>query len=128
VDDDRELRALLDEALTPEGFILTMASNGEEALLLAQDDPELSLVLLDLMMPGLDGFEVCRRLRSSPDTAYLRIFMLTGRVDPETIRRSLQAGADGYLAKPFDAADLLAFLRRVLRLQDRVQPLPAPAP
>ena len=91
-----------------------MQSSGAEALdLLDSEQPH--LVLLDIVMPGMDGYEVCRRIRENPDTAYLPIVMVTA--SESRGRRAIEAGADDFVAKPFDQAELLARVKSLVRIQ-----------
>ncbi|MDO8690325.1 MAG: response regulator transcription factor [Dehalococcoidia bacterium] len=112
VDDDPKMLSLMRRGLSFGGYAVDLASDGEEALAIARDNPP-DLAVLDVMLPGLDGVEVCRRLRAGdPD---LPILMLTakGRV-PDRIA-GLDAGADDYLVKPFAFDELLARIRALLR-------------
>ena len=118
VDDDLELTQLLTEILTLEGFQVTVAEDGEEGLLrLAEQD--FNLVLLDVMMPRLNGFAMLAKLRETHDTPVL---MLTARGDSQDRANGLEAGADDYLAKPFDDRELLARIRAILRRTQSAQP------
>lgn len=111
VDDDHDLCALLATLLRLEGYQIAMAHNGRDALALAEAQPP-ALVLLDVMLPGLSGFDVLRRLRVNYEGPVL---MLTARGDPIDKVQGLDAGADDYLAKPFDESELLARVRALLR-------------
>lgn len=106
VDDDLELTQLLTEILTLEGFDVTVAEDGEEGLLRLAEQA-FDLVLLDVMMPRLNGFAMLTRLRKTHDTPVL---MLTARGDSQDRVNGLEAGADDYLAKPFDDRELLALV------------------
>jgi two-component system response regulator MprA len=112
VDDDRKVLTLMKRGLSFAGYAVDLAADGEEALAHARDHAP-NLVILDVMLPGIDGVEVCRRLRAG-DVA-LPVLMLTarGRV-PDRIA-GLDAGADDYLVKPFDFDELLARVRALLR-------------
>jgi two-component system response regulator MprA len=112
VDDERAVRESLERALRLEGYEVALAEDGAQALgTLADQAPD--AVVLDLMMPGVDGFEVCRRMRSAGDRT--PVLVLTAR-DSVTDRVSgLDAGADDYLVKPFALDELLARLRALLR-------------
>jgi DNA-binding response OmpR family regulator len=112
VDDDDEIRASLRRGLTFEGFKVVSAADGEEALRCIRDDPP-DLVVLDIMMPGLDGMEVVRRLRAADDR--LPVIMLTARDAVPDRVAGLEAGADDYLIKPFAFSELLARIRVRLR-------------
>jgi DNA-binding response OmpR family regulator len=122
VDDTPTNVRLLDALLTPRGYTVMEASSGEEALsLLEKEHPD--LILLDILMPGLDGYEVCRRLRANPDTAHLPVIMITASETRQKVK-ALEAGADDFVVKPFDKAELLArvgSLLRVKRYHDIVQ-------
>ncbi len=120
VDDDARNRKLLADLLTAEGYEVTTADSGEEALRRAPPD----LMLLDVVMPGISGYEVCRAVRADPRTAILPVVMVTA-VDPGEERlRGLEAGADDFLAKPVDPEELLVRVRSLLRIKelyDRVE-------
>lgn len=106
VDDDPLVRTLLAEVLHQSEFDLRQASDGLEALRVATEEiPD--VILLDVMMPGTNGFEVCRKLRSDPRFESVRIIMLTARDDPADKARAAAAGADAYFTKPFSPLDLL---------------------
>ena len=112
VDDDQAVRESLRRALILEGYDVEMAADGSEALRsLAQSAPD--AVVLDLQMPHVDGLEVCRRLRSSGDAT--PVLMLTARDAIGDRVEGLDAGADDYMVKPFDLAELFARLRALLR-------------
>lgn len=113
VDDQPEVSRLLEVALRGEGRQLFIACNGEDGFALArQVSPD--LILLDLMMPGrVDGYEVARRLKQDPATAAAHILVMTAKVHGQNRQQALAAGADDYIAKPFDVFDLKA---RVTRL------------
>jgi two-component system phosphate regulon response regulator PhoB len=114
VEDDAALVELLDWHLTRENFDVEKTADGEEALLLASENPP-DLVLLDWMIEGVSGIEVCRRLRRLPQTANLPIIMLTARGEEEDRVRGLQTGADDYITKPFSPRELVARVGAVLR-------------
>jgi PAS domain S-box-containing protein len=115
VDDDQKIRELLETLLSLDGYHLELASNGVEAL---SKTVELlpDLVLLDVMMPDLDGFEVCRRLRANPDLVDVLIMMVTGLDDRESRLTGLQVGADDFISKPVHGAELRARVRTMTRL------------
>ncbi|MDL5386506.1 response regulator [Aeromonas hydrophila] len=118
VDDDLELTQLLTEILTLESFQVTVAEDGEEGLQRLAEQ-HFNLVLLDVMMPKLNGFAMLARLRKTHDTPVL---MLTARGDSQDRVNGLEAGADDYLAKPFDDRELLARVRAILRRTQGTQP------
>ena len=115
IEDDSTIRALLEMALLGAGFRDVKSSpRGDEGLAEAKRmKPD--LVLLDLMLPGLDGFAVAERIRGTPELAATRIIMLTARTQNADIVRGLSCGADDYVTKPFDRLVLLARVRAVLR-------------
>ena len=113
VDDERAVRESLRRALELEGYGVELASDGDEALRRLALEPAPDAVVLDILMPGLDGLEVCRRLRS--DGNGVPVLMLTARSEVDSRVAGLDAGADDYLPKPFALAELLARLRALLR-------------
>ena len=115
IEDDSTIRMLLEMALAGGGFTqVKTTARGDEGLAEARRwQPD--LVLLDLMLPGLDGFTVARRIRETPELANTKIIMLTARTQSEDIIRGLECGADDYVTKPFDRLVLLARVRAVLR-------------
>ena len=115
VEDDSTIRTILGMALDGAGFKdVTMSGRGDDGLDAARRGKP-DLVLLDIMLPGLDGFTVARRIRETPELAATRIIMLTARTQPYDIVRGLEAGADDYVTKPFDRNVLIARVRAVLR-------------
>tara|TARA_Y100001956_G_scaffold1064_1_gene1349 strand:- start:3255 stop:3950 length:696 start_codon:yes stop_codon:yes gene_type:complete len=110
IDDDTELTSLLKEVLTFEGFDVTEANNGEEGL--AKLDSNINLILLDVMMPKLNGMETLKRLRENWETPVL---MLTAKGEEIDRVIGLELGADDYLPKPFSDRELLARIRAILR-------------
>ncbi len=115
IEDDSTIRTVLEMALLGAGYTAVRSSaRGDEGLtLVRREKPD--LVLLDLMLPGIDGFTVATRIRETPELAATRIIMLTARTQNEDIVRGLGCGADDYVTKPFDRAVLLARVRAVLR-------------
>jgi len=111
VDDDPRIVAAVQRALVYEGWTVQVASDGPSALRSARESPP-DLVVLDIMLPGLDGSEVCRRLRAGGDVSILMLTALDGTADRV---RGLDSGADDYLVKPFAYEELLARVRAMLR-------------
>jgi class 3 adenylate cyclase/CheY-like chemotaxis protein len=121
VDDQSINLRLLDAVLTPRGHRVIPASSGTEALALLETE-DVDLVLLDILMPGMDGYEVCRRIRSTPATEFLPVVMITASGSEQRLV-ALQSGADDFVMKPFDQAELLArvaSLARIKRYHDTV--------
>ena len=115
VDDLAQNVRLLEAVLTPKGFRVASASSGAEALaVLGSEHPD--LVLLDIVMPEMDGYEICRRIRQDPRTAFLPVIMITASGDEQKIR-AIEAGADDFVNKPFDQAELLARVRSLIRVK-----------
>jgi class 3 adenylate cyclase/CheY-like chemotaxis protein len=115
VDDLPQNLKLLEAILSPRGYAVVTAASGEEALeAIAGHHPD--LVLLDVLMPGIDGYEVCRRLRGDPATTYLPIVMVTAHGDEEKVK-AIEAGADDFLVKPIDQGELLARVRSLVRIK-----------
>jgi two-component system, OmpR family, response regulator len=112
VEDDARMAAAIRRGLRFEGLVADIAGGGEEALRKAEAT-EYDAVVLDVMMPGLDGFETCRRLRA--DGVWAPVLMLTARDAVEDRVRGLDGGADDYMTKPFSLAELLARLRALVR-------------
>ncbi|MEO8428954.1 MAG: response regulator [Verrucomicrobiota bacterium] len=115
VDDEPIGRQLLEDLLMPQGYELAFACNGSEALAKAAESPP-DLILLDVMMPDMDGFEVCRRLRANPAVAEVAIIMLTALDDRDSRLCGLEAGADDFLTRPIDRAELRTRVRTITRL------------
>jgi two-component system response regulator MprA len=113
VDDERAVRESLRRALELEGYEIELAEDGEQALQRLEANGEPDAMVLDVLMPKVDGLEVCRRLRSSGSR--LPVLMLTARVEVENRVEGLDAGADDYVTKPFALEELLARLRALLR-------------
>jgi len=107
VDDEPNIVLSLQFLLSREGYEIDIARDGESALEIAARTPP-DLVVLDLMLPGLDGYEVCRRLRASPATAATKIVVVTARAREAERVRGLEEGADAYVTKPFSTRELIA--------------------
>ncbi|MEK7821282.1 MAG: phosphate regulon transcriptional regulator PhoB [Pseudomonadota bacterium] len=114
VEDDPAIAELLRYNLTREGFAVTLVADGDSALAAAAAAPP-DLVVLDWMVPGLSGIEVCRRLRRQPQSRNLPIIMLTARGEETDRVEGLESGADDYMVKPFSPGELVARIRAVLR-------------
>lgn len=115
VDDEIISRSTIEILLTAEGYELIFAENGKEALVKAAElIPD--LMLLDVMMPEMNGFEVCQQLRANPRTTKLPVVMITALDDRESRLRGLEVGADDFMSKPFDRAELRARIRTITRL------------
>lgn len=113
VDDDAAIRRLVRMTLETEGIEVTTARDGDEALRSAIDDPP-ALVVLDIMMPRVDGWTVCEQLRSAPGTARTPVVLLTALARDEDLQRGRSLGAVGYVTKPFDVADLVDIVHEIL--------------
>lgn len=111
VEDDERIRTVVSLALEDEGWVVDEAESGEDALAAFKKDPA-DVVLIDIMLPGIDGFEVCRSLRRVSDVP---IVMVTARADTHDVVAGLEAGADDYLTKPFAPKELSARIRALLR-------------
>ena len=122
-EDDRMFRVLLQSWLEDRGYSVTIAENGQQAWELLQSENAPKLVILDWMMPGMTGPEICRELRSRSNLRYRYVLLLTARNDKQDLVAGLEAGADDYLSKPFDAMELHARLKvgeRILDLQEQL--------
>ena len=118
IDDAENVVEFIKLGLKYEGFQVEVAADGPQGLAAAQRiNPD--LVILDLMLPGMDGLEVCRRLRSNPITQNIAILMLTAKDEVRDRITGLDTGADDYLVKPFDFDELVAHMRALLRRQTR---------
>jgi sigma-B regulation protein RsbU (phosphoserine phosphatase) len=119
-DDDRFWRQRLEEVLGAAGYEVCCADSGDTAWQALEADPEIAILLTDWEMPRLSGLELCRRVRAAERSFYLPILILTSRSNPQDLVEGLEAGADAFVRKPFEAGELLAQLRvaeRVLRLE-----------
>ena len=118
VEDDHDIASLLKHSLSRAGFTVDVSHTGAEALgRVRAETPD--LVLLDLMLPGLDGLEICRSLRSDPRTAAIAIIMLTARAEESDRIVGLELGADDYITKPFSPNEVVARVRALLRRAQR---------
>lgn len=122
VDDEPLTQDLLRLMLEPAGFNVSGAEDGLEALeMVKQERPD--IMILDVMMPKMDGIAVCKTLRSNAETADLPIVMLSGKTHLGAVEEGLQAGANRYLAKPMSRMDLIQNIREVLAEKDRNNPI-----
>ncbi len=122
VDDDESIRDVLRELLHREGYELALAEDGEEALRLFQSSQP-DLVLLDVVMPRKNGFEVCRSLKSHPESRLVPVVLITGLAQVEDRVRGLECGADDLLIKPFDRTELLVRVRSLLNMKAYIDEL-----
>lgn len=118
VEDERDILQLVKLYLEKEGFQVITAMAGPDGLKVAKEEKP-DLVVLDLMLPGIDGLEVCKRLRSVPDTALLPIIMLTAKAEESDTVIGLELGADDYVTKPFSPKALVARIKALLRRLER---------
>ena len=115
VEDERHLADGLRFNLEAEGYQVEVAETGEAALeLLAKGSPAFDVVVLDVMLPGMDGFEICHRLRSEPDTAQLLILMFSAKAQEIDKNTGLKVGADDYLPKPAAPAEIVSRVAKLL--------------
>jgi two-component system, OmpR family, alkaline phosphatase synthesis response regulator PhoP len=120
VDDEEDILELVRYNLTKDGYKVTCVASGEAALASAKDQVP-DLVVLDLMLPGVDGLDVCRALKADAKTAHVPIVMLTAKGEEADIVTGLELGADDYMTKPFSPRVLLARIRSVLRKTSRAE-------
>jgi two-component system, OmpR family, phosphate regulon response regulator PhoB len=118
VDDERDLADAVEFALQREGWRTLVAGDGEQALSLARREPKPDLVLLDIMLPGLSGTEVCRQLKGAEETSELPVIMMTARADEIDRVVGFEVGADDYVTKPFSMRELILRIRAVLRRRE----------
>ncbi len=117
VDDEKNIRLLVEINLKRAGYEVVTASDGEEALeKVKAERPD--LVVLDVMMPRKDGFEVLRTLRADPETMELPVIMLTAKAQDADVFRGWQSGVDSYLTKPFNPMELLTFVKRIFAARE----------
>ena len=113
VDDDATIRGLLEITLETEGFSVLTAKDGVEGLARAKDDRP-DCVILDIMMPGMDGLQVCHLLKSDPTTRSMPIILLSAKAGSQDVELGLRVGADDYLTKPPDLVDLVNRVRELI--------------
>lgn len=114
VDDEEDILELVRYNLFKNGYLVTCVSSGEQAMAKLRDETP-NIILLDLMLPGMDGLDVCRNLRTNPATMNIPIIMITAKGEDADIVTGLELGADDYLTKPFSPRVLLARIRAILR-------------
>ena len=114
-EDDPDIQLVARLALKRAGFAVTVVSNGQEALETIRRQPP-DVVLLDWMMPEVDGLETCRRLKADPQTAGIPVVFLTAKSQEAEIQRGLSLGASGYVTKPFDALTLGEQIKQIVKL------------
>lgn len=114
IDDDKTVRVLVTRCLEKEGHKVLAAENGEQGLsMVTHENPD--LILLDVMMPGMNGLEVCSKLKNTPATKAIPVFMLTGKTQMHDIDEALSAGADNYISKPFNPQKLSRIIQVKLK-------------
>jgi CheY-like chemotaxis protein len=118
VDDERANRQLLEIMLEPEGYELVLATNGEEALAIVERHPP-DLVVLDVMMPGMNGYVVTSRIKANPATRHIPVLVLSSLDDRNSRTHGIGAGADGFLSKPVDRRELSELVRTMLLASQR---------
>jgi len=116
VDDEPFVREVLLRYLAGEGYNCTPAANGKEAWEALQDG-DFSLLITDVMMPGMDGFETCRRIKANPATQHIPVIMVTALDQPSDRVQGLEAGAEDFLTKPVNDVALLARVKSLVRLK-----------
>jgi two-component system phosphate regulon response regulator PhoB len=118
VDDEEDILELVRHHLKREGYAVQCADSGEKALMAARTGP-VDLIVLDLMLPGIDGLEVTRQLKNAPQTKHIPILMLTAKGEESDVVTGLELGADDYVTKPFSPRILIARTRAILRRGSR---------
>ncbi len=113
VDDDRDIRELIEIILSQAGFQVNTAADGETALKSIQDNPP-DLIILDVRLPGMSGYEVCRRIKQKPMLMDVPVVFLTARGQLDEIRQGLEAGAAEYFLKPFSPKDLIEKIQALI--------------
>ncbi len=121
VDDEEDILELVRHHLKREGYAVRCAESGEQALQVAKSEP-VNLIILDLMLPGIDGLEVTRRLKGDPRTQHIPILMLTAKGEESDVVAGLELGADDYVTKPFSPRILVARTRAGMRRQAKEPP------
>jgi two-component system, cell cycle response regulator len=122
-EDNPVFQSMLRNMLSKWGYEIVMADNGRDAWRILQEDPVPNLAILDWMMPGLDGVEVCRRVREAAQQRYIYVLLLTAKTEQKDLVEGMEAGADDYITKPFNTHELRVRLRagrRILELQEQL--------
>ena len=122
IEDDYLVARTIERSLKGDEFHTTLASRGEKGIFIARQSPP-HLIILDIVMPDMDGYQVCRTLRADPQLAKVPILFLTARVKPQDRIEGFKVGADDYLCKPFNVDELILRVRAILRRTRK----PAPA-
>jgi len=117
VDDDKEIALLISDTLTDEGYECLIASTGESTFRLIKSNPDISLILLDIMLPDIDGLQICRQIRN---TVSCPILFVTAKNRTYDTLLGLEMGADDYISKPFVAEELVARVKAHLRREQRI--------
>jgi two-component system, OmpR family, alkaline phosphatase synthesis response regulator PhoP len=115
VDDDRIIANLLSHTLGQRGFSVEVSTNGREAMEKLENAPPPKIILLDIILPYMDGFEILHQIRSNKNWQSVPIIMLTSKTQEHTIVRAFESGADDYLTKPFQIEELMVRIRRLLK-------------
>lgn len=115
VDDDPDTALILTRHLEREGFVPIEANSGSDCFRLVREN-EIDVILLDLMMPDMDGFQICKALKENPATAEIPVILITARDDMEARAEGIRAGVDDFLAKPFSRRQLAACIRAQLEI------------
>ncbi len=121
IEDDPDLRELVEYNLRRDGYRVTVVETGEEGVRIAEREVP-DLVVLDVMLPGINGFEVCKKLKGNSHTRGIQIVMLTARTEESDIVTGLEIGADDYITKPFSPRVLTARIRARLRMEEQTDP------
>lgn len=123
VDDNPQNIQIIGQNLMEQGFKVSYAINGAEALKILKSDPTFDLILLDILMPGIDGFEVCKQIKSNPAYDAISIIFLTARSDSNSVIQGLKLGANDYISKPFNAEELLLRVKTQVELKKQREKL-----
>ncbi len=121
IEDDPAISRLVDYSLRHEGYAVIQASNGLEGIRKAHNEAP-DLVILDVMLPGMDGFEICHRLRAEADTAQVPILMFSAKAQEIDKNTGLKVGADDYLPKPSAPAEIVSRVEKLLAQKKRIAP------